>query len=164
VSFRLDLKGLSKIQRQLKGLAKRFPRATAAALYAESFAIQAEATRRAPISEGGGVLRTSAYTAPPTGRELATETGFGTVYAARQHEETTWKHPRGGEAKYLTNAVNARMKGMLARLKARIWSNVARGRGSDSITPLGPTRPQVKGERRRKGLAARVRRARKGRK
>lgn len=27
--------------------------------------------------------------------------GFDIVYAARQHEETTWKHPNGGKAKYL---------------------------------------------------------------
>ena len=30
----------------------------------------------------------------------------GIVYAARQHEEITWNHPKGGEAKYLENALN----------------------------------------------------------
>lgn len=33
--------------------------------------------------------------------ELSAEVSFSTVYAARQHEETTWDHPRGGQAKYL---------------------------------------------------------------
>lgn len=29
------------------------------------------------------------------------EVSFNTVYAARQHEETTWRHPLAGQAKYL---------------------------------------------------------------
>jgi len=32
---------------------------------------------------------------------LDTEISFNTVYAARQHEELDWRHPLGGEAKYL---------------------------------------------------------------
>ncbi len=32
---------------------------------------------------------------------IEAEVSFNTVYAARQHEETTWRHPRAGEAKYL---------------------------------------------------------------
>lgn len=30
--------------------------------------------------------------------------GNNLVYAARQHEETSWSHPRGGQAKYLEDA------------------------------------------------------------
>lgn len=32
---------------------------------------------------------------------LNVEVSFNTVYAARQHEETEWVHPLGGQAKYL---------------------------------------------------------------
>jgi hypothetical protein len=32
------------------------------------------------------------------------EVAFTAVYAARQHEEVTWKHPQGGQAKYLEAA------------------------------------------------------------
>lgn len=32
---------------------------------------------------------------------LDAEVSFNTVYAARQHEELDWEHPRGGQAKYL---------------------------------------------------------------
>jgi hypothetical protein len=159
VSVRLDFKGQRELQRELKRLARRFPRATAAALYAEGFAIQAEAQRRTPWMHG--VLVGSAYTAPPTGKDLVVETGFGTQYAVYQHERTDLRHPRRGEAKYLENAANARMSGMLDRIRKRVWDNAAKGKGSDSISPLGPTRPKVQGERRRKGLAARVRRRRK---
>lgn len=34
-------------------------------------------------------------------RTIDVEVAFNRVYAARQHEETTWHHPLGGEAKYL---------------------------------------------------------------
>lgn len=33
--------------------------------------------------------------------ECNAEISFSTVYAARQHEELGWKHPKGGRAKYL---------------------------------------------------------------
>jgi len=33
--------------------------------------------------------------------ELNAEVSFNTVYAARQHEELDWVHPRGGGPKYL---------------------------------------------------------------
>lgn len=61
-----------------------------------------EAQRRAPVEEG--TLRgsgTSDVRRTMNGYEL--EVTFSTPYAARQHEETTWAHPKGGEAKYLEN-------------------------------------------------------------
>lgn len=33
--------------------------------------------------------------------EIAGEVSFNTQYAARQHEELGWRHPKGGAAKYL---------------------------------------------------------------
>jgi hypothetical protein len=33
--------------------------------------------------------------------ELDAEVSFNTVYAARQHEELDWQHPKGGGPKYL---------------------------------------------------------------
>lgn len=50
-------------------------------------------------------------------RTFIAEVRFSTVYAARQHEETTWKHPRGGKAKYLEDPLKAkapRYEGVLA--------------------------------------------------
>jgi hypothetical protein len=34
-------------------------------------------------------------------KSIDAEVSFNTVYAARQHEETSWDHPLGGQAKYL---------------------------------------------------------------
>ena len=44
------------------------------------------------------------------------EVSFNTVYAARQHEELGWKHPRGGEAKYLENPLKERTPKYLQNL------------------------------------------------
>jgi hypothetical protein len=88
--------------------------------------------RLAPIEEG--TLRASAALALIVGghrfegpgalvgaihyaRELArlghaftveAEVSFNEIYAARQHEELTWQHPKGGQAKYLETPHRAR--------------------------------------------------------
>lgn len=63
-----------------------------------------EAQREAPIEEG--TLRASGTMDVETGvAEVYAEVAFNTVYAARQHEETEWRHPLGGNAKYLEGPV-----------------------------------------------------------
>lgn len=88
-------------------------------------AILGEAQRRAPLDEGtlrgsaqlamivngsryegSGALAAAigaARAAVAGGRSVTVtaELSFNTVYAARQHEELDWNHPKGGEAKYL---------------------------------------------------------------
>lgn len=92
-------------------------------------AVAGDAQRRAPVDEG--TLRASAevafivdghrfdgdnaYEAALAAAVVAARAGvlrrveadvsFNTVYAARQHEETEWIHPKGGEAKYLESAM-----------------------------------------------------------
>ena len=34
------------------------------------------------------------------------EVSYNTIYAARQHEELDWHHPRGGQAKYLESVLH----------------------------------------------------------
>jgi hypothetical protein len=41
---------------------------------------------------------------------------YDQAYAHRQHEETTWKHPRGGQAHYLSIPLWANMHGYLERI------------------------------------------------
>lgn len=59
-----------------------------------------KAQRDAPVEEG--TLRASGeleLSVRPD--EIEATVSFNTVYAARQHEETEWQHPKGGRAKYL---------------------------------------------------------------
>lgn len=60
--------------------------------------ILGEAVDEAPVDEG--TLRRSG-TATPAPSESAVYISFNTPYALRQHEVRTYRHPRGGKAKYL---------------------------------------------------------------
>jgi hypothetical protein len=91
-----------------------------------------EATRRAPI-ELGDLRASGALTPIVNGRriegegskaqaealitalvragrvvDMRVEVSFNTIYAARQHEELEWKHPKGGQAKYLESVISER--------------------------------------------------------
>lgn len=59
-----------------------------------------------PVLEG--VLRAATHVHMPIqqGDEIVGGVGNNTIYAARQHEETSWNHPRGGQAKYMETAMN----------------------------------------------------------
>jgi hemolysin activation/secretion protein len=133
------LGGAKEVQRELKKLAKAAPSALARALYQQGFEVQAAAVRKAPVKDG--VLRSSAYVAPPQeeGGALSVEVGFGTVYAAVQHEREDFEHPRGGEAKYLEKAVAE--KASLAQLAALARSNLEKGLGLEALPKLAPARP-----------------------
>lgn len=69
--------------------------------------VQGEAQRQAPVREG--ILRASAATETRAEGSLAVRTSvtFSTPYAARQHEELTYRHPKGGKAKYLEDPLKA---------------------------------------------------------
>lgn len=50
------------------------------------------------------------------GAVIEGEVSFNTPYAARQHEEIGWRHPNGGEAKYLENPLKERAQMYLQNL------------------------------------------------
>jgi len=153
VSVRLEVKGVREVVRAIRDYAKRYPKQTAKALYAEGFGVQGLAMKLAPVEFA--VLRASAYTAPPTltggTKSFEVETGFGTEYAVKQHEELRYRHPRGGQAKYLEAALKQRLAGMLPRLRSAIEA-MAKSKDESGITPLGPTKPKPVTRRRRATL------------
>lgn len=62
--------------------------------------LQGKAQRIAPIKEG--FLRASGNTEFKEERDIFYgEVGFNESYALEQHENLTFKHPKGGQAKYL---------------------------------------------------------------
>lgn len=67
--------------------------------------VQSTAAALAPVDQG--VLRSSATVEPVSwsGDQLSGRVAFPVVYAAVQHERTDYNHPRGGQAKYLSTAV-----------------------------------------------------------
>lgn len=59
-----------------------------------------------PVLEG--VLRASTFVHMPVedNGQILTGVGNNMIYAARQHEEVGWNHPRGGQSKYMETAKN----------------------------------------------------------
>lgn len=85
-------------------IARRVEDALQRELRREAEDIGGRSVRDAPIDEG--TLRGSMEIEMreiPGGAEA--EISFNTPYAARQHEEMEWEHPRGGKAKYLEDNV-----------------------------------------------------------
>lgn len=106
-----------------------------------------EAQRRAPVEEGtlrgsGSIAlivngtrfeghamlaaaKAAARAAALAGQPItvSAEVSFNTVYAARQHEETTWAHPKGGQAKYLAQPLAERAHRYEAAISAATFAN-----------------------------------------
>jgi hypothetical protein len=144
----VTVRGEAAIRRELLKLAKKYPGAAGAALYQEGMGLWNAAVKRTPVEFG--VLRNSAYVSPPTqrGANVTVEVGFGTEYAIPQHERLDYQHPRGGEAKYLSNAIALAQPGALERLAKRTQRNVEAGVEAPAIG-AAPQRPKGGGSSRR---------------
>lgn len=146
--MRMEVRGGPELQKALASVRGVFPSALAAALYRFGIAIASNALPRTPVEYG--LLRASHYVSPPKDEDRpSVEVGFGTRYAVAQHEGAHLRHPRGGQAFYLQNAVDAlspRALQLLARDIVRLAlpsvGAVAGGR-KFGVTPSGmPTRPK----------------------
>ena len=85
--------------------------AVSAALYQEGLAVMAESKRIVPVDTG--VLRASGHVERPTATRdgITVKLGYGgaaSAYAERQHEDLTYKHKDGQQAKYLEIPLLAR--------------------------------------------------------
>ncbi|MEU3945462.1 hypothetical protein [Streptomyces sp. NPDC029526] len=66
--------------------------------------VLAESQELVPIDEGG--LQNTGTASVDAG-DLVAMVSYDTPYAARQHEELTWRHAPGRQAKYLEQPLNA---------------------------------------------------------
>lgn len=78
--------------------------ALATASYRAAASIQTLAVDRTPI-EQGDLRGTTTLRTVTEASAARTEIAYNMIYATRQHEETGWNHPRGGQAKYLESAM-----------------------------------------------------------
>lgn len=81
----------------------------------------------APIEEGTLRGSTSTKTTRRPGGGGDVVVAFSTPYAARQHEETTWEHPRGGKAKYLEDNLKAQAGNYRRHLRDKVAEALRRG-------------------------------------
>ena len=94
--MKITLEGLAKLNRKLERLAMSSEIAATKELRIITLDLQGKAQLLAPVDTGD--LRGSAYSEV---KKLEGEVGFTEPYALRQHEDVSFRHPRGGQAKYL---------------------------------------------------------------
>lgn len=139
--FGVSVEGLDKVMSAIQKRMKEYPEAAKVALYRAGIRIHGPAVKRAPREFG--VLRASAYVSSPysDGGNPTVEMGFGTEYAAKQHEGN-YEHV-DGERHYLANAVSEQLGSMLQRMGADIDDAVKNGTKFGQAGGV-PTRPQIK--------------------
>lgn len=76
-----------------------------------------ESRKRVPIEEG--TLERSGVASVDEGN-LQAAVSYDTVYAARQHEETTWRHDPGRTSKYLEGPFEEEHNTMMGLVAAEI--------------------------------------------
>jgi len=77
--------------------------------------VLAEAKRQVPLDKGT-LRRSGTKEVSWQGDRIVATVSFNTPYAAVQHEETGYRHPRGGKAKYLEDPLKAQAGRMRQRL------------------------------------------------
>jgi hypothetical protein len=113
--FRLDWKG-PEVQAALRGASMEGLELAAEHLLQVS-------SSKAPLEEGD-LARSGEVSTDPG--QLAAAVSYDRPYAVRQHEELTWRHDQGKEAKYLEGPMTAERDTMLA-LIARPLSDTIGG-------------------------------------
>lgn len=94
--------------------------------------ILARAVPLAPIDTGALRASGAVYPVRSGGTRWAVAIGFGNErvrYALVQHENLSYRHPRGGQAKYLSAAVRQEAAGAVADLAADVaasWKAIAK--------------------------------------
>lgn len=79
--------------------------------------VLAEAKRQTPRDKST-LIRSAVKETRQTGDRVESRITFNTPYAARQHEERSYQHPRGGKAKYLEDPMRAAAPEVERRLAA----------------------------------------------
>lgn len=96
----IDVTGVREAQRALQRLLRDIEHVAPEAIKDVAFDLLGKAVNLAPIDTAD--LRGSGKVELETNGDKITATvSFNTPYAVRQHEDLTYNHPRGGEAKYL---------------------------------------------------------------
>jgi hypothetical protein len=105
----IDLSAFDRLGRQLVEMGDEAMPALAATLFERAeYTMTRSKETFVPVDKG--ILRGSGYVEPPVidGLDVSVTLGYGGpagAYALKQHEDETLNHPRGGQAKYLSDPV-----------------------------------------------------------
>jgi len=119
ISFNLNLNGLDRALVWFQAEPDRVRKGTAQGLDASAVAIMGKAQEIVPLDLGP--LRASGTVLPPeiSGNTISVTLGFGGAaedYAWRQHEDLTYKHAPGRQAKYLEQPMMEAESSILGRI------------------------------------------------
>lgn len=117
---------MSDLKKKIENLTFTIPKAVRQFMRMEGEEAKADSMKNTPIEYGA--LRGSHEVIGPNadGRDIEVEITVGgpsAEYAIYVHEDLEANHPRGGEAKFLENAVARRQVGLLQRLADTVGSN-----------------------------------------
>lgn len=115
-----DLSGLAPMQQRLQQIGAETLPLLGIALQQEADAVRAASQPLVPVDTG--LLRSTGETDGPflTGASASVQIRYGghgaAPYAALVHEDTTMRHPRGGQSHFLSQPLFEATDGMLERL------------------------------------------------
>lgn len=112
----IEIKGLSELNSKLAELAKKAPGVAEEELSDIALDLAGEASDLAPILNGdlrGDIAR-------PRKIDKGWAVGSDLPYAMTQHEHTEFRHPLGGQAKYLEQPFNSKVDGYLKQIGDRL--------------------------------------------
>jgi len=130
--------GLGSLQKKFREADRRTRSAMVAALFQQGTNIMDDSQQRVPVDTGA--LKKSAYVEKPKLRDANMALGYGKIYAAYQHEETSLRHPKGGTAKYLSRAINKIRLRYVKDLAAKTRTNLRKKRGIQAVKAKYPTK------------------------
>lgn len=119
----------SQVINNLKRIQGGTKQDAAAALYQEATKVMADSNPLVP--KDTGALVNSGYVDKPQirGNDVSVEMGYGgpaVKYAEKQHEEESYRHNPGQQAKYLEEPFEANKEGFYERVEKRMFRSAAK--------------------------------------
>ncbi len=113
----IEISGLDSVLSNLEDINRRIKQAVPKALTDVGLDLLGKSKEKAPIDTGD--LRGTGFMNLEDNGKTAV-IGFTEIYALRQHEGLEYKHPLGGEAKYLENPLKENTQKYIKHIKDAI--------------------------------------------
>jgi hypothetical protein len=104
----IKIEGMENLNKILQNIPGKARQATAEQLRNDLSNLKSEAQKLTPVNTGD-LQGTARSGADEHKNGVAGYVSFDTPYATRQHEEVWYKHPKGGQAKYLETPLKANL-------------------------------------------------------
>ena len=115
----VKIRGMDKIEANFKKYKVEAFKQIKDAVEDASFDLQGKSQRQAPVDTGD--LRGSASTTVDVKlTKVVSEVGYNEEYALDQHEKLEYKHPRGGNAKYLEGPLKENQSRYIKEISAAL--------------------------------------------